>query len=153
MALNCPHFDFLSCNFSAANMQDADKDAKEAIPEVEAGASDGKLPGKEGSGRVALHHRLGLSNCYTLECHYSSGTAHPLPPLPGDSQEEKAEAEGPTPSQPYSIADFEAMGQAIAVSLLDLEGANPHSRLPASEHRTLGGLLQWSKEVGLHSPS
>lgn len=47
MSINCPHFEFDSCNFSERNMRIRDR-------------KDGLS--KEGSGRVAIHKILGITH-------------------------------------------------------------------------------------------
>jgi hypothetical protein len=39
------------------------------------------------------------------------------------------------------------VGRAIAVAALDMEGANPWTRLPHSEHRSLEGVRSWITSV------
>ncbi|KAG1661124.1 Cytosolic carboxypeptidase-like protein 5 [Nymphon striatum] len=54
LSINCPTFDFESCNFSQKNMSQTDKR-------------------EEGSGRVSVFRMTGLIRSYTVECNYNSG--------------------------------------------------------------------------------
>jgi hypothetical protein len=40
----------------------------------------------------------------------------------------------------FTPAIFESLGAAMAVSILDLRGCNPHSRVPQSEYGSLEGI-------------
>ncbi|XP_032792159.2 cytosolic carboxypeptidase-like protein 5 [Daphnia magna] len=157
ISLNSQHFDFWACNFSEKNMRQRDK-------------RDGLS--KEGSGRVAVSKLTGIPRSYTLECNYNTGRMRNiLSPLPtdkfplfhattGDAKDEerldgstlsrrRTVSAGPSltdafaPPVPYSEQSFKEVGEAIAVSLLDLIGANPMSRLPQSTYGDVDGARQW----------
>ena len=59
VGLNHPSFQFEYCNFSKKHMNARDR---------------GEKLTKEGAGRVALFKQTNLTNCYTLECNYNSGS-------------------------------------------------------------------------------
>mmetsp|Transcript_2795 Transcript_2795/g.6632 ORF Transcript_2795/g.6632 Transcript_2795/m.6632 type:complete len:308 (+) Transcript_2795:957-1880(+) len=127
MALNSPHFDLDHCSFSAAGMHTADK--------YDPGMT------KEGSGRVAIYAATGLYNAVTMEVNYATGRAvtanlpqAPGVDLPGSLFERKAPVL-------YDVSHWTQIGQALAVSILDLHGHNCHSVLPASQYGSLHGLI------------
>ncbi|KAJ3125949.1 Cytosolic carboxypeptidase-like protein 5 [Nowakowskiella sp. JEL0407] len=73
MELNCPWFEFGSCDFSARSMS-----AKDRVDES-----------KEGCGRVAIYKALKVTHCYTFENNYfcSKSESRVLPPynqIPGE---------------------------------------------------------------------
>ncbi len=59
LSMNSEYFEYDSCSFSESNTKLRDK-------------NDGE--DKEGAGRVALFKQTNLTNCYTLECNYNSGS-------------------------------------------------------------------------------
>ena len=119
VALNTPHLDFDSCNFTAHNMKAKDK-------------RDGLS--KEGSGRVVMFKQTGLVHSYVLECNYNTGrTVNTIPNAATDdprcSPGRHADKKGPPKYTPEIYAN---VGQALAVAILDQKGLNPWSRLPNS---------------------
>ncbi|XP_063243538.1 cytosolic carboxypeptidase-like protein 5 [Bacillus rossius redtenbacheri] len=127
MALNCPNFHFAACNFTERNMYLRDR-------------RDGTS--REGSGRVAVLKMTGLVRSYTLECNYNTGRiVNILPPCARDNARYSAPSFLVPPK--YTPHIFEEVGRALGVSILDLSGQNPWSRLPNSEFHTLSGVRDW----------
>ncbi|XP_065338340.1 cytosolic carboxypeptidase-like protein 5 isoform X1 [Cloeon dipterum] len=126
MSMNSPHFHFTSCNFTKRNMYLRDK-------------RDGMS--REGSGRVAVFKITGLVRCYTLECNYNTGRIVNV--LPSNGRESIKTPAAPVVPPKYNPPLFEEVGKAMAVSILDLNGANPWSRLRHSEFRALPGVRDW----------
>ncbi|KAG2498891.1 hypothetical protein HYH03_003082 [Edaphochlamys debaryana] len=132
VALNCPVFDFVGCNYTEKNMSRADKD----------GAS------KEGAGRVALYRETGLTHLYTVEANYN--TARLLNTVPPASGDHGGRASPPCNKRfppKFTAGVLQGAGRALLVAALDLEGANPWSRLPHSEHRSVEGVKTWVMSV------
>ncbi|KAF0288541.1 Cytosolic carboxypeptidase-like protein 5 [Amphibalanus amphitrite] len=130
VSLNSANFDFLACNFTEKNMHHR-------------GKKDGLS--KEGSGRVALYRATGLVRSYTLECNYNTGRfCNVLPPLPAEP-EPPADTPLVFEPVPYTPAHYEQVGEALMISILDLTGDNPLSRLPRSEYRDTAGVRAWIK--------
>ncbi|XP_076046739.1 cytosolic carboxypeptidase-like protein 5 [Oratosquilla oratoria] len=127
LAVNCPNFDFSACNFSERNMYLKDR-------------RDGMS--KEGSGRVAIMRATGLLRSYTLECNYNTGrTYNPTPPSPLDARKS---SQTPLSSPPkYNPAVFEDCGRQLGVSLLDISGDCPASRIPQSQYSSTAGVRAW----------
>ena len=152
LTVNSAHFDYDGCVFSKKHMQRVD-------------AGDGLSA--EGSGRVAVHMDTGVVHSYTLECNYNTGRiVNHVPEAKattiisntastdhgqgrGTSQAAQAatlEKSGRSPSPERLVAGgppkyapdhWEEVGRAVLVSLLDLQGLNPWSRLSNSKYRTL----------------
>ncbi|XP_037083863.1 cytosolic carboxypeptidase-like protein 5 [Pollicipes pollicipes] len=128
VSLNSANFDFLACNFTEKNMHHK-------------GKKDGLS--KEGSGRVAIYRSTGLVRSYTLECNYNTGRfCNVLPPLPGE-REPPADRPLVFEPVPYTPAHYEQVGEALMVSILDVTGDNPLSRLGRSEYRDTAGVRAW----------
>ena len=136
LTLNCPHFDLSNCNFTEKNMCSTDKEGTT----------------KEGSGRVALFKATGLTHIYTVETNYSTARIRNIVPAADLGREAAGAAAGRAVSPaskarapaPFDIPAFEGMGRALVVSALDLEGANPWSRVPNSPFRTFQAMRTWA---------
>ncbi|KAG2453468.1 hypothetical protein HYH02_001689 [Chlamydomonas schloesseri] len=132
VALNNPVFDFVGCNFTEKNMSRADKD----------GAS------KEGAGRVALYRETGLTHLYTIEANYNtSARVNTVAPASGDHAGRASPPCNRRFPPKFTASVLQGVGRAIAVAALDMEGANPWTRLPHSEHRSLEGVRSWITSV------
>ncbi|KAG2439346.1 hypothetical protein HXX76_004705 [Chlamydomonas incerta] len=132
VALNNPVFDFVGCNFTEKNMSRADKD----------GAS------KEGAGRVALYRETGLTHLYTIEANYNtSARVNTVAPASGDHAGRASPPCNRRFPPKFTASVLQGVGRAIAVAALDMEGANPWTRLPHSEHRSLEGVRSWISSV------
>ncbi|EFJ45477.1 hypothetical protein VOLCADRAFT_105933 [Volvox carteri f. nagariensis] len=128
VALNNPCFDFMGCNYTEKNMVRADKD----------GAS------KEGAGRVALYRETGLTHLYTIEANYNTArTLNVVAPASGDHGGRASPPCNKRFPSKFTVGAFHGVGRAILIAALDLEGNNPWSRLPLSEHRSLEGVRSW----------
>ncbi|XP_060524611.1 cytosolic carboxypeptidase-like protein 5 [Cylas formicarius] len=128
MGLNNHHFHFQACNFTERNMYLRDK-------------RDGMS--RAGSGRVAVLSLTGIVKSYTLECNYNTGRlVNALPPATVKEAAGRAHATSPVPPK-YNPQIFEEVGKSLGVSILDLTGQNPFSRLPNSEFHSLAGLREW----------
>ena len=127
VSLNTPHFDFTSCNFSEQNMFAVGKNGE----------------GKDTSSRVTIFQETGFVHSYTIETSYVTGTTQnaiaALPMIPG----EEIDVMPGMPSPKYNQATFADVGKGLLVSLLDLKGLNPCSRLPATHFRSAKGVAQW----------
>ena len=119
-ALNCRWFDFGGCVFSERNMYGRDK--RDSLS-------------KEGSGRVATYKMTNLTYVYTLECNYNTGRiVNRLAPPHVPKEFSKAAVSPPPPplkavSPKYTPECWRSVGKALALSALDIVGANPCSRL------------------------
>lgn len=127
LSLNTAHFDFAASNFTEENMVSLDR-------------RDGLS--KEGSGRVGLFQATGerLPFIYTLECNYNMGRLiNAVPPVAGNADRGAASPERLARGRPpfYTIAHFEEVGRAIAVTVLDMAECNPWSRIPSGPHKSL----------------
>lgn len=142
--LNSSFFEYSECDFSEKSM--FSKDPKDEHS-------------KEGSGRVSLYRQTGVQHCYTVECNANIGRlVHPLSPLV-NTVTGKRHAEGCSKGKLLAwsprdrgVPAFEEVGAALLWALLDLEGWNPFSRLPSSEHMTLQGVREWVKTTLLTEP-
>ena len=128
IAMNTAHFDYEGCLFSRDHMQ-----------RVDPGDRSSGLTA-EGSGRVSTYLSHKLVHSYTLECNYNCSKF----------QNEVAATEGPcrgknvnqpsafaTTSERFTPSIWEGVGRASMVSMLDLRGHNPCSRLPMTRVKTL----------------
>ena len=139
-ALNCRWFDFGGCVFSERNMYGRDK--RDALS-------------KEGSGRVATYKMTNLTYVYTLECNYNTGRIVNRLAAPHVPKEYAKQAVSPPPpplkavSPKYTPECWRSVGKALALSALDIVGANPCSRLgpPAAGGyaRLRGTVAAWVK--------
>jgi hypothetical protein len=126
---------------------------------------------KEGSGRVALYRETGFGHAYVVEANYVTGRL--LGRTAECAREEDAEAGsrggGARPcsssrspdarpvtppcksSRPvkYDPDVWRGVGRALLIAALDLKGANPWSRVPGSELRTLEGVRKWARAAAL----
>ncbi|CAG0918412.1 unnamed protein product [Notodromas monacha] len=134
LSINCPYFDFDACNFSKANTQ-------------------ARGYSKAGSGRVFFHKATANARCYTLECNYNSGFyKYNPPPLPGsfpgrmEKEKIRYDPEWTGKVVRYNPVIFREVGQALAISLLDMIGKNPYSRLPQSEFGDVFGVKEWLRD-------
>jgi cytosolic carboxypeptidase protein 5 len=116
---------------------------------------------REGSGRVAVFKLTGLVRCYTLECNYNTGRLVNTLPLSGKDHAKTPAA--PVVPPKYNPPLFEEVlisrlviflgadrdllqvGKAMAISILDLTGSNPWSRIRYSEFKCLPGIKDWLK--------
>ena len=129
VALNNPHFDLGQCNFTEKNMSTRDKNGDS----------------KEGSGRVALYRATGLHHLYTVEANYnSSRLLGATPPASGDDGRASPPSKGVHPIK-YTPEIFNGVGRSLLIAALDLRGANPWSRVPMSEHKSLKGVRAWAR--------
>ncbi|KAJ4433665.1 hypothetical protein ANN_15975 [Periplaneta americana] len=127
MSLNSQNFHFTACNFTERNMYLRDR-------------RDGMS--REGSGRVAVLKTTGLVRSYTLECNYNTGRlVNLLPPCVKDNKNVSPPHLIVPPK--YTPQVFEEVGRALGVSILDLTGSNPWSRIPHSEFHSLSGIRDW----------
>lgn len=127
VALNTPHFEFTSCNFSESNMFAMGKNGET----------------KDGSSRVTIFQETGFIHSYTIETSYVTGNVqNPIaanPSIPG----EELDVLAGTPSPKYNQSTFADVGKALLVALLDFHAMNPASRLANGPHRTLRGVTHW----------
>jgi hypothetical protein len=126
-SMNSPYLSFRDCVFTEANM-------------FAMGLAGVR---KDGSSRVVLYTDRGFVHSYTFECSYIAGP--PLNAVAGLAAI-AAEAEGKPQGAPcprYVPATFYDMGRAMLVSLLDMHGANPLSRLPSSELRSVRAVREF----------
>jgi hypothetical protein len=129
---NCRWFDFGGCVFTERNMYRPD-------------ARDGLS--KAGSGRVATYKLTGLTHVYTLECSYNTGRlVNRLSPAHVPKGMDKRDLSPPpapskSASPKYTPIDWRAVGRSLAVAALDLQDANPCSRIGAPGGGSAKGLL------------
>ena len=129
---NCRWFDFGGCVFTERNMYRPD-------------ARDGLS--KAGSGRVATYKLTGLTHVYTLECSYNTGRlVNRLSPAHTPKGVDKRDLSPPpapskSASPKYTPIDWRAVGRSLAVAALDLQDANPCSRIGAPGGGSAKGLL------------
>ncbi|CAG9461512.1 unnamed protein product [Pedinophyceae sp. YPF-701] len=129
-ALNCPLFDVNGCNFSERNMRLTDKNGDS----------------KEGSGRVSLFRETGLVHIYTVEANYSTTVQQNITP---DAVGRPGAVSPPCRSsapERFTAGSLMSAGRHLAVSVLDLLGENPASRLPYSEFGALSELKGWLRK-------
>ncbi|XP_071964054.1 cytosolic carboxypeptidase-like protein 5 isoform X2 [Antedon mediterranea] len=128
VSMNTAHFDFDGCNFSERNMYTKDK-------------RDGMS--KEGSGRVAMYKATGIIHSYTLECNYNCGRfMNSISPASCDNGRATPPPVAGFPPK-YTIAHFEEVGKAVALSALDMTDTNPWSRLASTEYQSVHGMRTW----------
>jgi len=148
LSMNSEYFEYDSCSFSESNTKLKDK-------------NDGE--DKEGAGRVALFKQTNLTNCYTLECNYNSGSTRNVLSKPviitnepqnkslrTPREEEKELGKGFSPydnfpdKQPmfesYTYTVFEEVGAAIGPALVDMIEVSPLSRVKSSPYKNLKNL-------------
>mmetsp|Transcript_81986 Transcript_81986/g.232417 ORF Transcript_81986/g.232417 Transcript_81986/m.232417 type:complete len:920 (-) Transcript_81986:37-2796(-) len=135
--LNSPHIDIDACEWSRAVEASKGKSSRGNDEEEH----DADETSRSDSGRAQIGASCRLYHAYTLECNYNiSRSVRPVPNAPGLSAEtQSAQAlvggealdgasKRPKP-MPYTPREWAAVGEALAVALLDLHGLNPHSRL------------------------
>jgi hypothetical protein len=153
MAMNSAHFDFSGCDFTSRSMYAKNK--------IEGSA-------KNGTGRVALATYGGLAQCYTVEASYSMGSCfNNIVTVEADAAHDDVGAASchigcsrptgrvgsfgystrpagscPQSSDRYSLATYYDLGRALAVTLLDVHGRNPLSRLPLLPVGSVAGVRQ-----------
>lgn len=124
--MNCPHVDIDKCLWSTAPAPKADQ------PDYD-------------SGRGQMGRCCKLPLAYTLECNYNTGRlCRPVvdpPSLPAQYAGTQTVREYGVPRDPaaggrflpvsYDPCSWAAVGEALAVSILDMQAGNPHSRLLA----------------------
>jgi hypothetical protein len=138
-ALNSPYFDFGGCDFSERNMHAKDRRDPSAT--------------KGGSGRVALYRSTELTHIYTCESNYNTvRILNVVPAIQVASKDPKDAAIVARAASPPSKARdpvkldqdiFACMGRCLAVAVLDLKDANPWSRIPNTEFKTVSGVRNW----------
>jgi len=141
--LNCPHLDIDKCAWSTA---------------------PGPKPGQPdyGSGRGQMGRCCKVPLAYTLECNYNTGRlCRPVADAPGlpasmsgtqlvreDGAPRAAKAEGRFAPVAYDPCAWAAVGEALAVALLDIQADNPYSRLlTARPPKLLSSLASSSGQV------
>nr|CAD7430057.1 unnamed protein product [Timema monikensis] len=150
MAFNSQNFHFTACNFTERNMYLRTCQAHIGISVSSSNHTcapcrdrrDGMS--REGSGRVAVLKLTGLVRSYTLECNYNTGRL--VNTLPACARENSRIAAPPLPHvvpPKYNPHIFEEVGRALGISILDLTGSNPWSRIPNSEFHSLNGIREW----------
>lgn len=135
--LNCPHLDIDTCEWNKNFDQPPPKKGKNR-EEEEAREGDDEATGRTESGRAQIGEACRLFHVYTLECSYTTGrTVRPVPDAPDLPPEAQAnqstqgyEMQGrKVLPPPYGPREWGAVGEALAVAILDLHCRNEHSRL------------------------
>lgn len=131
MSINCAHFDFPACIFTEKNMYMKDRHT---------GA------GREGSGRVSAFKATGLVQSYTLECNFNTGRL--VNGIPCASRDAGRATPPPKLDHPpkYCPEVYEDSGKALAIAVLDLNEANPWTRLTCSAYKNLKGVRDWLRK-------
>ena len=128
IAYNTAHFDYDGCLFSRDHMQ-----------RVDPGDRSSGLTA-EGSGRVSTFLSHKIIHSYTLECNYNcSKFQNEVVTLESNcfgAHVTKPSAYATT-SERYTPSIWEGVGRACMVSMLDLRGHNPCSRIPMTKVKTL----------------
>jgi len=155
--LNCPHLDIDACEWSRAT---------EANKKVRGDEEDADETSRSDSGRAQIGASCRLYHAYTLECNYHiSRTVRPSPEVPGlpsdayQAQTLQGEVRDGDPTRPgygkrpkpmpYGPKEWAAVGEGLAVALLDLHCASSYSRLVAA--RPPKPLLAPDKDLALAS--
>lgn len=134
--LNSPHIDIDACEWSRYDDTAKGQRTKDVAREDDQELNESS---RSDSGRAQIGVCCRLYHAYTLECNYNIGRkVRPVPNAPGvpaamqasQALGEDAYADGkkPTP-KPYGPREWAAVGEALAVALLDLHATSPHSRL------------------------
>ena len=81
---------------------------------------------KSGSGRVGIYRETGLTHIYTLECNYNTGlTLNAIKAAKGKGERlASPPREGSVDPKRYTQDDFEQLGRAVCVAMLDQVDAN-----------------------------
>ena len=133
ISMNTLNFDYAECNFSRINPWKEDE--KDRLK-------------RDGSGRVGIYHLTKVPHCYTLECNYASGWKGKRLPPKVILETGKMEPDPPindfkkillneNGKPVYNTEVFEDVGRAVVISLLDMIGENPISRLPKSIYKDI----------------
>lgn len=132
LEINSPFFDYFDNDFTEKNM--TAKDPKDHHS-------------KEGSGRVAFFRSIGLVYCYTVEAsYYIPKGQHVVAPLVNMKTGRKCPETVAVERyivQVYNRHMFVDIGISILTSILDIFKANPLSRLPATEYKTVDSLKEY----------
>ncbi|CAM9611691.1 unnamed protein product, partial [Discosporangium mesarthrocarpum] len=125
MTVNSAHFQYASCNFSERHMTRVD-------------SGDGGLSA-EGTGRVFYGRHAGVVRSYTLECNYNCGksTSNHIPAVQSRQGHPASPERLPAPPSRYTLDHWREVGRGFLTALLDMEGANPWSRVSNSKFCTL----------------
>lgn len=139
MSLNSVNFDLVESNFSDESNNVVDK----------------KGDSRNSSGRATIYRETGLPHCFTLECNYCSGVRLNIlkPRFDLQSKTKLLKEESyvtdinstyyKNKKSPIYVPDvFKDIGRAYLISILDLEGINPLSRLIKSESETIPEAIQ-----------
>eukprot|EP00392_Amoebophrya_sp_AT5.2_P018322 g18838.t1 len=98
------------------------------------------LLGKDGTGRVAVHNLCNVVHSYTLECNYNS-----INPASSSLKQRwnggKWDKEFGAVNFFYDVGSWVQVGEALAISLLDMYGHNCRSRLLNLRQNSLSGYL------------
>ena len=101
---------------------------------------------KEGSGRVALYQQTGLVHIYTVEANYCCSRIMNQTYPAVDAPDGRVTPPNRLRASPkYCPQLLHGTGRALMIGLLDLEDANPWSRLPQSPYASLAGVRDWVK--------
>eukprot|EP00747_Dinoflagellata_sp_TGD_P023896 gnl/TRDRNA2_/TRDRNA2_130159_c2_seq2.p1 gnl/TRDRNA2_/TRDRNA2_130159_c2~~gnl/TRDRNA2_/TRDRNA2_130159_c2_seq2.p1 ORF type:complete len:767 (+),score=128.90 gnl/TRDRNA2_/TRDRNA2_130159_c2_seq2:247-2301(+) len=110
--LNAPHFDVDGCEFPPKPLPGAQEESGH-------------------SGRAGVGMACHLFHAYTLECHYSIGRkTRPVgePRGLGDRPVHPGVGVKSDDQVPFGVLEWESIGEAIAVSILDMHGSGEFSR-------------------------
>jgi len=136
-SLNSPYFDFNGCDFSERNMHARDRNEPTAS--------------KDGCGRVALYHATNITHIYTCESNYNTArilnTVAPIRERDDKELQRIMRATSP-PSKArepvkFCVDMFASMGRCLLIAILDMRDANPWSRIPNTEFKSVAGCRTW----------
>ncbi|CAD7971931.1 unnamed protein product [Amoebophrya sp. A120] len=165
-ALNSPYFETEGCNFQIKNQlgvpggsggSGGGNNSKNVLSSTTASSTGASTPtggsasgstanqnnvgselGKDGTGRVAVHNHCNVVHSYTLECNYNS-----INPASSSIKTRWNGGNWDPDFGPvtffYDVNSWVQVGEALAISLLDMYGHNCRSRLLNLRQNSLSG--------------
>lgn len=99
---------------------------------------------KKGCGRVFAYKKAGIVHSYTVECGYYRGMVNEDIPETNvgwaNGGRGCTNSDNRNTGKIYTTGNYREIGRGLMITVLDVVGANPYSRVGNSEYRDIEGL-------------